>query len=164
MTQENTVNWAELVATLLTSKGGRDRDVAEWRLAMSVIQNLHDYRPKGMPPVPAQLARLSVDALASHVENGDDTARAWSEFREAVTWLEAQNATRLLMLCTAAQTLSRMRDVLPDASVADGLMARLAEHVFREWGFDLSISGDLRAWCARKTVQLKLLPSAWRYL
>lgn len=91
---------------------------------------------------------------------GDPVVRyQLSEYREALTFVEKENARKLFSAAWAYHTL------LPRALEGDLVMAAkletMREYVLREYGVDRLVTE--RGWAEKQTEQKTLLPSVWRH-
>lgn len=120
------------------------------------------WRPLRIPAAPRTVDQAlhgcEAHQLAAAVARmGASSQRALSAHREQVTYLEARNAQRLLVLASNA----RAAFVDPrEAEIAQGIGWFVAEF----WGVDLPTNGDLRSWAESRTRQYAALPRAWRYV
>jgi hypothetical protein len=116
--------------------------------------------PYDAPPQ-ALRAAIEESRLAMDQALADPVLRyQLSEYREALTFAEKENARKLSSAAWAYHTL------LPRALEGDlALMAQLEdmrEFVLREYGVEALITE--RGWAEKQTEQRTLLPSVWRHV
>lgn len=151
----------------------RDRDVARWRMAAIVIQNLsEDYRVARAPHDDdgRELYRGQIDHLRGlertelclTLKHDKESATAFGVWRHAVARLEAGNARRLLVLGDTAKFLSDIRERSSSVEVIDQLSHALAHWLASEWRTDVPLQSDLRVWAIRQTRLPDLCPNEWR--
>jgi len=81
-----------------------------------------------------------------------------------VTETEARNAGRLVTVAGTLQTLADLHRKSTDPDRVAARLATLGRFVEQAWGTAIPLSGDLRAWAARITRRVDLLPRDWREL
>lgn len=139
---------------------------AELEVAGEVVSHLGDYVPVDMPRFPAELTawrHMDVTEIQSALANPNlNVGPVFTEYRLKVTEYEAQNAQRLLVLCSTFHSLIRARAQKPRQ--VDQAIATIGGWIERVWRLEPPLSGDLRSWARSKTWRLDVLPRAWRHL
>jgi hypothetical protein len=155
--------YAPLVAKVYTSTDTDVMAAARMRAMLLAALGHHDaqqsYLPRLFPNPPSTLEELfhvHEDGLEAAVAKLSRSAvRQLSEHREKVTYIESQNAQRLLVLATNARASAADPK---DAGMAAGFGGFIAEH----WDVDPGVAGDLRSWSERVTRCYRVLPRSWR--
>lgn len=115
-----------------------------------------------------QIATLRPFATVEQVREGAKLfPLTFAQYRSHHFDLEAQNAARLCVLVWVLQQLFAMRHDAELVGQAGALAERISAALRRQWGIrdeDVPIDTPYRAWCSKRTRNLRALPLAWRHV
>lgn len=162
------IDCATLAAELSAAGGiGQDRDLALYRLAVELTQNLPAFAPGRYPDRPSDLNGMTAAQIREACEKSATLALLFGRFRADVTELEMHDARSLTVLARTTDTLLGLRTRTRDARTIERIermLGDIATFLSTIWKIDLPLDCDVRHWAIVSSRNYELLPRAWRHL